>query len=363
MAQNGVDTTRLMNKAQHLKWNLDMNISYDPKLAQKGRMLDRLEEIDKTLVNMAISETPASPALGSILGKEINAINVALGTHGSHHSHPSIDHPKTHYSRFDTETTPNVYGMPDANEQRFSGSLPAIVPSNTSSTNGRVAMVGPHPVGSDGRIQYNKSFGPFNMADNCHIAIPITPGSFMSYGSAIPSNQGVGTQGMYTPVNKAAYHGNHRGANSAGGHSTGIHMGSQHTSHRNTYHKNRKVEGFECMTMPNAPQRQYDSMMRPGFQMNDASLAQRASTSAFDPSTVGGPNWKKRAHDLCEQVGSAGLAPPGNFGCIDDDTEVSKDYSWKGNYEMVCNRLGDTWGGWYPEMMGCPPPTNKFQSH
>ena len=117
------------------------------------------------------------------------------------------------------------------------------------------------------------------------------------------------------------------------------------------------------MTMPNAPQRQYDSMMRPGFQMNDDSLAQRASASAFDPSTVGGPNWKKRAQELCEQVGSAGLAPPGNFGCIEDDSTVSKDYSWKGNYEMVCNRLGDTWGGWYPEMMGCPPPTNKFQSH
>ena len=428
-AQNGVDTSHLMNKAQHIKWNLDMKLSYDPKLAQKGRMLDRLEEIDKTLVNMAISETPASPELGTVLGKEINAIHVALGVQGPRDSQPPIDYPTTHYSRFDTEPTPSVYGMPDANEQRFSDSIPETVSLNTPSTNGRVAMVGPYPVGPDGRIQYNKSnnisnqtrsrmvesegraqynksnnisdqssarissplnttkgchiaipitpgsfmkynisdqssatmSSPLNTTKSCHTAIPITPGSFMTYGSAIPSNNGVGTQGMYIPVNKAAYHVNHRGANSAGGQPAGVHMGTHHTA--GAYHKNRKVEGFKCMSMPNAPQRQYDSAIRPGFQMDDASLEQRASASAFDPSTVGGPNWKKRAQDLCEQVGSAGLAPPGNFGCIEDETTVSKDYSWKGNYEMVCNRLGDTWGGWYPEMMGCKPPTNKFQSH
>jgi hypothetical protein len=202
------------------------------------------------------------------------------------------------------------------------------------------------------------------MSDNCHIAIPITPGSFMTYGSAVPSNNSdVGMQGMYRPVNKAAYHSNNPGANNAAGHPTGVHMGTYHSAKANGYNNNRKVEGFESRTMPNAPQRQCDSVIRPGFQTDDASLAQRASASAFDPSTVGGPNWKKRAQDLCEQVSSAGLAPPGNFGCIDEDTTVSKDYSWKGNYNMVCNRLGDTWGGWYPEMMGCPPPTNKFQSH
>jgi hypothetical protein len=307
--------------------------------------------------------------------------------------------------------------MPDANEQRFSDSMPETVTLNTSSTNGRVAMVGPYPVGPDGRIQYNKKINnisdqsrsrmiesegrtqynksnegsnqsrsrmvesegrrqynksnegsnqssarmssPLNAAKGCHIAIPITPGSFMSYGAAVPSNNSVGSQGMYIPVNKSAYHSNNTRANIAGGYPAGVHMGTYHVAGSGA----SNVEGFKNMSLPNAPQRQYDSKIRPGFQMDDISLAQRASASAVDPSTVGGPNWKKRAQDLCEQVGSAGLAPPGNFGCIEDETTVSKDYSWKGNYQMVCNRLGDTWGGWYPEMMGCPPPTNKFQSH
>jgi hypothetical protein len=332
---SSADTTMLMNRAQNIKWNLDMNVSYDPKMALKGRMIDRLEEIDKTLVNMTISETPASPRLTRTLGKEIDAIHTALETQGDGYRPPPIDRPNTSYSRFDTGPSLSVYGMPSPNERYISDSLPAIVPPNSSSSNGRVSMVGPYNVGNDGRIQMS-----------------ITGGNHMSYGSATPSNHNVGMQGMNRPVNKNAYHVNHRGANSAGGRPSGAHMGTHHAA-----------EGFGCVTMPNAPQRQVDSMSRPGFQMNDSRLEQRASASAFDPSTVGGPNWKKRAQDLCEQVGSAGLAPPGNFGCIEDQTTVSKDYSWKGNYEMVCKRLADTWGGWYPEMMGCPPPTNKFQSH
>jgi hypothetical protein len=97
--------------------------------------------------------------------------------------------------------------------------------------------------------------------------------------------------------------------------------------------------------------------------MNDETIARRASSSAFDPSVVGGPDYKKRALELCKQVKSAQLGDPESFGCIDAPDAVSSSYSWKGNYQMVCNRLGDTWGGWYPEMFGCAKydPTDKFR--
>jgi hypothetical protein len=68
---------------------------------------------------------------------------------------------------------------------------------------------------------------------------------------------------------------------------------------------------------------------------------------------------------LCRQVKSAQLGDPVDFGCIAQPDTVSADYSWKGNYEMVCNRLGYTWGAWYPEMFGCPKqdPTAHFKSN
>jgi len=108
-----------------------------------------------------------------------------------------------------------------------------------------------------------------------------------------------------------------------------------------------------------------DVYVRPGFVMNDSTIANRASSSSFDDSLVGGPDYKPRALELCRQIQNANLGEPLNFGCIPNPDAVSSGYSWKGNYGMVCNRLGDTWGGWYPEMFGCPKydPTAKFQSN
>jgi hypothetical protein len=106
-----------------------------------------------------------------------------------------------------------------------------------------------------------------------------------------------------------------------------------------------------------------DTAVRPGFPMNDDTIARRASASAFDPSTVGGLDYKQRALELCRQAQVAQLGDSASLGCIKNPSEVSADYSWKGNYAMVCNRIGDTWGGWYPEMFGCPKydPTSKFK--
>lgn len=97
-----------------------------------------------------------------------------------------------------------------------------------------------------------------------------------------------------------------------------------------------------------------DWKVRPGFEMNDDQIQRRASASAFDPSTVGGLDYKERTLQICKQIRSANLGDPSNFGCVTNENEVSSAYSWKGAYQMVCNRLGDTWGSWYPEMFGCP---------
>ena len=81
----------------------------------------------------------------------------------------------------------------------------------------------------------------------------------------------------------------------------------------------------------------------------------RATAASFDNDSVAGSDYKKKVEFLCYQIKNAELGNPVDFGCINNpETDVSKDYSWRGNYKMVCNRLGRIWGGWYPEMFGCP---------
>jgi hypothetical protein len=98
--------------------------------------------------------------------------------------------------------------------------------------------------------------------------------------------------------------------------------------------------------------------------MTDDNLQRRGSAASFDDSMVGGLDYKKCVMDMCRQIQSANLGDPAEFGCIKNPDEVSASYSWKGNYQMVCSRLGNTWGNWYPQMFGCPKvdPTAKFTS-
>ena len=105
-----------------------------------------------------------------------------------------------------------------------------------------------------------------------------------------------------------------------------------------------------------------DIAIRPGFAMNDEQIRNRASASAFNPAAVGGPDYKQRAADLCRQIKSAQLGDAASFGCVANPDEVGPSYSWKGNYTMICNRLGDSWGRGYPAQFGCPPydPTARF---
>ena len=98
------------------------------------------------------------------------------------------------------------------------------------------------------------------------------------------------------------------------------------------------------------------------YALSDENIQHRASAASFDDSMVCGLDYKTRALEMCRQIQAANLGDPANFGCIKNPNEVSASYSWKGNYQMVCSRLGDTWGNWYPQMFGCPKvdPTAKF---
>jgi hypothetical protein len=100
-----------------------------------------------------------------------------------------------------------------------------------------------------------------------------------------------------------------------------------------------------------------DYRIRPGYEMSTEEIAKRGSRASFDPTQVGGPDYKKNVKFLCSQIKAAKLGEPREFGCIENQEEdVGPEYSWKGNYKMVCARLGNTWGEWYPEMFGCPKP-------
>jgi hypothetical protein len=95
--------------------------------------------------------------------------------------------------------------------------------------------------------------------------------------------------------------------------------------------------------------------MRPGYEPTTENIMNRASLASFDESKVGTPDYKARVKFLCSQIRDAGLGDPKEFGCIGNpEQDVSPEYSWRGNYKMVCSRLGHMWGGWYPEMFGCP---------
>ena len=97
-----------------------------------------------------------------------------------------------------------------------------------------------------------------------------------------------------------------------------------------------------------------DLSSRPGYEMTTDAIVHRASNSSYTD-TVSGPDYKQRALFLCKQIRGAELGDPKEFGCIaNPEHDVGPDYSWRGNYKMVCSRLGSAWGGWYPEMFGCP---------
>ncbi len=116
-------------------------------------------------------------------------------------------------------------------------------------------------------------------------------------------------------------------------------------------------EGGGYSLFDGVPRDSADVRIRPGFVLTDEQIRRRGSAAAFNTQAVGGADYKKRAEEVCRQIRGANIGTPTDFGCIENPSEVSASYSWKGNYEMICSRLGDTWGSWYPAMFGCPSVT------
>jgi hypothetical protein len=116
-----------------------------------------------------------------------------------------------------------------------------------------------------------------------------------------------------------------------------------------TYHATPIQQAVE---MPVAISPEWQSRL--GYEPTDEIIAKRAKAASFDHDDVQGVDYFKRVQFLCYQIKSAELGEPSEFGCLDPKAEVSPEYSWRGNYKMVCSRLGNIWGGWYPEMFGCP---------
>lgn len=233
----------LLDQAKHLKWGIDINIGYDPKVKQRERALGILERIEQALTKHAVSDTPITPDQIRSYVKQLNALS-GLGT-------------------------PSTKAVP-------------LDPLPSMAT--RTAGEAEYPTAEQVQSVQGDGFGPSSYDD------------------------------------------------------------------------------YAVDTFPKPGDSSADTNKRPGFTMNTESIERRGSASAFDPAAVGGPDYKKRVQDLCKQIQGAQLGDPASFGCLPNPDEVSASYSWKGNYQMVCSRLGDTWGGWYPEMFGCPKPdpTAKF---
>lgn len=228
---------KLMESAKDLKWTIEASVMYDPTVAQRDKLIERLASVEKTLQKITVKGSEVSKETIAKIQSELAALTAALG-----------------------KSSIGPYGG-------LSGDIRPELPTST-----RI------PSSSLGSNVYN------------------------------PSKD---------DVKKACDGG------SVGG----------------------SVGGSEISP---------DVYSRPGMLMSDEAIKRRASGSQpIAADSTGGLDYKQRSIDLCNQIKGSGLGKPEDFGCVPDPTQVGAGYSWKGNYKMVCSRLGNTWGGFYPEMMGC----------
>jgi len=67
-----------------------------------------------------------------------------------------------------------------------------------------------------------------------------------------------------------------------------------------------------------------------------------------------GFNWKDKCKQLYDALRRMDL-DPGDFGCMAPGTQVSPDFSWRGNAKMICTRAATHSDPGLPEQIGCPP--------
>jgi len=68
----------------------------------------------------------------------------------------------------------------------------------------------------------------------------------------------------------------------------------------------------------------------------------------------GSLDWKKRSHEITEQVRRRGLNPM-DFGAMPENVQVDSDFSWRGYANMMCTRLNTTMDPGLAQTCGCPP--------
>ena len=219
-AQAPPNMNALLENAKFLKWNIQVNLEFQPELAQNERNLDRLEKVEKRITDILKGSKPANPEVFQMFAKELAAIR-KQSTKGE----VDIDLHKT------TQTL-NTTNNPASLEHK-----------------------------------------------------PYSKNTLPNLKATISSD-----------------------------------------THRKT----------------------------PDYTATTNNIQNRNTTASFDQTTVGGLDYKARVKELCKQIKASNIGNPVDLGCIENQDSVSKDYSWRGNYTMVCARLGNTWGAWYPEMFGCP---------
>lgn len=246
---------------QDVKFSVNVQLAHDPKTAQRTRVIDRIEALEKKMFAYASSDTPMPSNMIDAVKAELLTLKAVLQ-----------DSPPSSYSPTD--------------------SLPAM--------QDRVNLSSPEFPSFD---QLQSAAGQFAMSvvNNSKYSDPLA---------------------QFKP---------------------------------NTPAKNNKNWWDGGYSSP-------DTFIRPGAPLTDEQIQHRGSASAFDESKVGGLDYKARAKDLCRQL-TEEYGSARDFGCIADQDSVSADYSWRGNFKMVCNRIGDMWGTDEGEKYGCPPydPNAKFR--
>ena len=88
-----------------------------------------------------------------------------------------------------------------------------------------------------------------------------------------------------------------------------------------------------------------------GDTSGDSSATTTANTST-DTASFG---WKERATFICDQISKREMNPD-DYGCMQDTTIVSDNFSYRGYAKMICSRLATNYDPGIPELCGCPPP-------
>jgi len=103
----------------------------------------------------------------------------------------------------------------------------------------------------------------------------------------------------------------------------------------------------KSLTLPMIPN--LTSFLSSAFSSNPSPVVNDTA-----PGIEPGFSWKKKVKEMYGAIKRMGLEP-GDFGCLEPGTQVSPDFSWRGNAKMICTRSATHYDPGMPEQIGCPP--------